>query len=89
MTVLMSGNIVTITASGLKGIGKSAVLGEIEIALRAIGLKVSWARPDEAISEKNLAGGEWYSQLEELKPEIVLVEEHSSKRDRDLKGAAA
>jgi Mrp family chromosome partitioning ATPase len=34
---------VLVTVSGLTGSGKSAVASEIEIALRAIGVRVTWA----------------------------------------------
>lgn len=64
-------NIVKITASGKVGCGKSAVLGEIEIALRAIGLKVEWA---EGSAEKGLTHADWITELEMYQPTVVLSE---------------
>lgn len=67
---------VTITARGPVGIGKSAVLGEIEIALRAIGLTVEWADPAAAQAEKNMTHADWMDALEMYQPTVVLVEEN-------------
>ncbi len=49
-------NIVTITASGLAGCGKSAILGEIEIALKAIGIEVRWVGGDAETRTRPGAG---------------------------------
>jgi hypothetical protein len=67
----MSGNVVAITASGPVGCGKSAVLGEIEIALKAIGLDVVWAGGDQ---EKRLTHADWRHALEMYQPRVVLTE---------------
>lgn len=67
-------NIVTITASGPVGCGKSAILGEIEIALQAIGISVSWADPRAAQSERNMTHANWADELTRTNPRVVLVE---------------
>lgn len=66
-------NIVKITASGKVGCGKSAVLGEIEIALKAIGLKVEWV---EGAAEKGLTHADWIPELEMYQPTVVLSEKN-------------
>lgn len=66
--------IVTVTASGPVGCGKSAVLGEIEIALKAIGVPVRYADPSAAQSEKNMTGADWDEALALYRPTVVLVE---------------
>lgn len=68
----MSGNIVNVTVSGLTGTGKSAVLGEIEIALRAIGLTVETDRAFAA--EKGLTHADWQTALDLYKPTVALRE---------------
>jgi hypothetical protein len=65
---------VRIVACGAVGSGKSAVLDEIEVALRAIGLSVTYADPAAAQSEKNMTHADLASELERTKPHIVLVE---------------
>jgi hypothetical protein len=66
-----SRHIVAITASGPVGCGKSAVLGEIEIALRAIGLDVVWVGGDQ---EKRLTHADWQHDLDMYRPRVVLTE---------------
>lgn len=61
---------VTVTVSGPVGCGKSAICGEIEIALRAIGVPVSWN--DEG--EKNMTHADWQSALDLYKPRVVIRE---------------
>lgn len=68
-------NIVTVTVSGPVGCGKSAIYGEIEIALKAIGVTVQHADLVGAVSEKNMTGADWASALELYKPHVVLREE--------------
>lgn len=63
--------VVKVVVSGLTGSGKSAIAGEIEIALRAIGVPVEW--PDGA-AEKNMTHADWQSALELYKPRVVIVE---------------
>lgn len=63
-----------VTVSGPVGCGKSAVAGEIEIALRAIGLSVRYADAAAAQAEKNTTHADWQAYLEMYKPSVVLVE---------------
>jgi Ni2+-binding GTPase involved in maturation of urease and hydrogenase len=65
---------VHITATGPVGSGKSAILGEIEIALRAIGIPVAYADPLRANQEKNATHADWQESLERIKPSVILVE---------------
>ncbi len=67
-------HVVTVTASGLCGSGKSAVLGEIEIAMQALGVPVRYLDAAGAQSEKNMTHADWQSALDLYKPEVVLVE---------------
>lgn len=67
-------NEVTITVSGPVGSGKSALLGEIEILLKAIGIPLRYADPVTAQSEKNMTHGDWQEYLDMYKPSVVLVE---------------
>lgn len=63
---------VYVEVSGLTGTGKSAVTGEIEIALSALGLKVEH---DAAFrSEKNTTHADWREALDLYKPVVVLRE---------------
>lgn len=66
---------VTVTVSGPVGCGKSAIAGEIEIALRAIGVPVRFADPEAAQAEKNGTHADWQSALDLYQPEVVIVEE--------------
>ncbi|WP_379069174.1 hypothetical protein ACHMW4_04335 [Mesorhizobium sp. UC22_110] len=63
---------VYVEVSGLTGSGKSAVIGEIEIALRAIGLEVITDRDFQA--EKNMTHADWQDALDLYKPVVVLRE---------------
>ena len=65
---------VHIIADGPIGSGKSALLGEIEIALKAIGIPVKWFHPEAARQEKNMTHADWVSELERTKPTVVLIE---------------
>jgi len=67
-------NVVTVTVSAPTGSGKSAIYGEIEIALKAIGVEVRHADPVAAQSEKNMTGAEWEHALDLYKPVVVLRE---------------
>jgi ABC-type transport system involved in cytochrome bd biosynthesis fused ATPase/permease subunit len=66
------GEIVTVAVSGPVGSGKSAIAGEIEIALRAIGVPVRWN--DEG--EKNMTHADWQTALELYNPSVVILEEN-------------
>lgn len=69
---MAQGETVYVEVSGLTGSGKSAVMGEIEIALKAIGLTVE---TDAAFqSEKNMTHADWQSALDLYRPTVVLTE---------------
>lgn len=65
---------ITVTVSGPVGSGKSAIVGEIEIALKAIGIPVRYANRVEEQFEKNVRSADWQGDLELYKPRVVLVE---------------
>ncbi|EGT4280085.1 ead/Ea22-like family protein [Cronobacter malonaticus] len=62
---------VLVTVSGYTGCGKSAIAGEIEIALRAIGVPVEWAGGD---AEKRMTGSDWLTAIEMYKPSVKIIE---------------
>ncbi|EOI2370518.1 ead/Ea22-like family protein [Klebsiella aerogenes] len=62
---------VLVTVAGFTGCGKSAIAGEIEIAMRAIGVPVTWANGD---SEKRMTGADWLTAIEMYKPSVRIVE---------------
>lgn len=62
---------ITVVVSGLTGTGKSAICGEIEIALKALGIDVSW---EASQPEKSMTHGDWAEALETYKP-VVLIRE--------------
>lgn len=63
---------VYVTATGSTGSGKSAVLGEIEIAMKAIGVPVEHGPDFQA--EKNMTHADWETALDLYKPTVVLIE---------------
>jgi hypothetical protein len=65
---------VIISAAGGVGSGKSALLGEIEILLKSLGVNYRWADPEAAQAEKNLTHADWIGELEATTPSVVLVE---------------
>ena len=65
---------ITVTVSGPVGCGKSAIAGEIEIALRAIGVPVRFADEADSRSEKNMTGADWTGYLDMYQPRVVIVE---------------
>lgn len=67
-------NEVTVTVSGPVGCGKSAIAGEIEIAMKAIGVPVRYADSATAQTEKNMTHADWGADLDLYKPSVVLVE---------------
>lgn len=69
---------ITVTASGPVGSGKSAILGEIEILCKALGIPCRYANEAAAQSEKNMTHADWTSALEMYKPCVVLVEKSVS-----------
>ncbi|HGF8924368.1 TPA: hypothetical protein ACJCWQ_003684 [Yersinia enterocolitica] len=62
---------VLVTVSGFTGCGKSAVAGEIEIALLAIGVPARWTNGD---AEKRMTGADYLTALEMYKPHVRIVE---------------
>ncbi|MEH4266497.1 ead/Ea22-like family protein [Klebsiella aerogenes] len=72
-TVTVKHGEVLVTVAGFTGCGKSAIAGEIEIAMRAIGVPVTWANGD---SEKRMTGADWLTAIEMYKPTVRIVEEN-------------
>ena len=67
----------TITVSGPVGSGKSAILGEIEILCKALGVPCRYADEAAAQAEKNATHADWTWALDLYKPSVLLVEELS------------
>ena len=67
---------VHVHVSGSTGSGKSAVAGEIEIAMRAIGLDVEWV---DSESEKRMTHADYVSALELYKPKVRIFEKNISR----------
>ncbi|EOF5091064.1 ead/Ea22-like family protein [Salmonella enterica] len=62
---------VLVTVSGFTGCGKSAIAGEIEIAMKAIGVPVTWS---DGGAEKRMTGADWMTAIEMYKPSVRIVE---------------
>lgn len=62
---------VLVVVSGFTGCGKSAIAGEIEIAMKAIGVPVQWTNGD---AEKCMTGADWLTAIEMYKPTVRIVE---------------
>jgi flagellar motility protein MotE (MotC chaperone) len=62
---------VLVVVSGFTGCGKSAIAGEIEIAMKAIGVSVQWTNGD---AEKRMTGADWLTAIEMYKPTVRIVE---------------
>lgn len=62
---------ITVIVTGETGSGKSAIAGEIEIALKAIGVPVAWQDADR---ENWTHGNEYWIDL--YKPEVTIVEQN-------------
>ncbi|NPR73012.1 ead/Ea22-like family protein [Escherichia coli] len=62
---------VLVVVSGFTGCGKSAIAGEIEIAMKAIGVPVKWTNGD---AEKRMTGADWLTVIEMYKPTVRIVE---------------
>ncbi len=62
---------VIVVVSGFTGCGKSAIAGEIEIAMKAIGVPVQWTNGD---AEKRMTGADWLTAIEMYKPTVRIVE---------------
>ncbi|EFO1661016.1 hypothetical protein DWS27_27595, partial [Escherichia coli] len=61
---------VLVVVSGFTGCGKSAIAGEIEIAMKAIGVPVQWTNGD---AEKHMTGADWLTAIEMYKPTVRIV----------------
>ncbi len=72
-TVTVKQGEVLVNVAGFTGCGKSAIAGEIEIAMKAIGVPVTWANGD---SEKRMTGADWLTAIEMYKPTVRIVEEN-------------
>ncbi|EPH9676542.1 TPA: hypothetical protein ACXP3B_005172, partial [Klebsiella pneumoniae] len=70
-TVTVKQGEVLVTVAGFTGCGKSAIAGEIEIAMKAIGVPATWANGD---SEKRMTGADWLTAIEMYKPTVRIVE---------------
>ncbi|WAH52586.1 ead/Ea22-like family protein [Pseudescherichia vulneris] len=62
---------VLVTVTGFTGCGKSAIAGEIEIAMKAIGVPVQWTNGD---AEKRTTCADWLTAIEMYKPRVRIVE---------------
>ncbi|EHQ8140837.1 hypothetical protein KSS59_001974 [Escherichia albertii] len=62
---------VLVVVSGFTDCGKSAIAGEIEIAMKAIGVPVQWTNGD---AEKRMTGADWLTAIEMYKPTVRIVE---------------
>ena len=62
---------VLVVVSGFTGCGKSAIAGEIEIAMKAIGVPVQWTNGD---AEKRMTGTDWLTAIEMYKTTVRIVE---------------
>lgn len=62
---------VLVTVSGFTGCGKSAIAGEIEIAMKAVGVPVQWTNSDV---EKRMTGADWLTAIEMYRPNVRIVE---------------
>ncbi|RVR26533.1 ead/Ea22-like family protein [Escherichia coli] len=62
---------VLVVVSGFTGCGKSAIAGEIEIAMKAIGVPVKWTNGD---AEKRMTGADWLTAIEMYKPTVRIVD---------------
>jgi pantothenate kinase-related protein Tda10 len=62
---------VSVFVTGATGSGKSAIAGEIEIALKAIGVDVTWEGGDD---EKRLTHADWQGALEQYNPKVIIRE---------------
>lgn len=77
---------ITVTVSGSVGCGKSAIAGEIEIALRAVGVPVRFADEKGEREEKNTTGADWAGYIDMYKPSVVIVEQIDPACQTNLEG---
>jgi len=69
--LILKYNNVMIIVTGLTGSGKTAICGEIEIALKAIGIPVEWRNGHQ---EKNLNHADWQHDIKMYKPRVIIEE---------------
>lgn len=67
-------NEIRVLVAGECGVGKSAIAGEIEIAMRAIGVPVRYEDEEQAASDKRMVRGDWADDLAMYQPSVVLEE---------------
>lgn len=67
---------VEIIVRGPTGSGKSALLGEIEILMRAMRVPFRHDNPAAWEQEVKLTGADWQAELERTKPVVVFKEEN-------------
>ncbi|MEG5640292.1 hypothetical protein UXP96_17215 [Enterobacter hormaechei] len=77
---------VLVTVSGFTGCGKSAIAGEIEIAMKAIGVPVTWSNGD---AEKRMTGADWLTAIEMYKPTVRIIEVNVPRAAAAGKGEAS
>lgn len=65
---------VTVIVEGGVGTGKSAIAGEIEIALKAIGVPVRFLDEAGMRSEKNMTHADWQSAIDMYRPNVTIIE---------------
>src|SRR5207244_12058381 len=70
---------VTVTVSGLTGSGKSAVYGEIVLAMQAIGVPVVHADEKAWRTECHMAHADWQDGLNLYRPVVTMVEQNISR----------
>lgn len=63
-----------VTVSGPVGSGKSAIAGEIEIALKALGIPVRFVDAEAMQAEKNMTHADWQTYLEMYRPRVAIKE---------------
>lgn len=71
---------VTVTVSGLTGSGKSAIYGEIVLALTAIGVSVEHADPAAWQSECNMTHADWQDAIDLYQPVVTMVEQNQPRQ---------
>ena len=77
---------VLVTVSGFTGCGKSAIAGEIEIAMKAIGVPVTWSNGD---AEKRMTGADWLTAIEMYKPTVRIIDVNVPRASAAGKGEAS
>lgn len=66
--------IVSVTVTGLTGSGKSAIYGEIVLALQAVGVAVDHANPSAWHSECHMTHADWQAALDLYRPRVEMCE---------------